>query len=284
MNKYLIKPMKLLIFLFTVLCFSNLNLLEVKAATAYKKINVTRDNVKVGEVTFSSTWSESDGWSIYMQKGADKYLLDSGKGLSGILLTNGSDVYYEMSTQDHSLCTVYKKKIGSSYRKKVFSVNTYTFELCGYRNNKLYYIRELDPGKFCSYDLKTKKIKTLMNNVTVASQYGKYFITTPYTGDIGAIELKSYNTSSGKIKTISKKTIAYSVISKRIYYVNLLSAESKLYSGNAYKIDVVRCDLNGKNRKTLLSKKTIKGYIVAIGKNYIKYADKNGKIHTIRYK
>ncbi|MBQ8086396.1 MAG: hypothetical protein IJ232_09860 [Lachnospiraceae bacterium] len=255
----------------------------VGAANNYKTISISDKSVKVGNTIFSASHSENPGYLIYAEKNGVKKLICSGD-VGFTIITNGEEVFYKVSSIGGYKNTVYRKQIDSGISNMLFSVDSYSFDLWGYWNNKLYYVKELDPGQFCSYELDTGDINVLMDNVTEAHQYGRYFITNPYAGAPAIGSLGLYDANKDKIKTISKKCFAHNIISNRIYYVNISKTEiKKFYKRKPYRINVYRCNLDGSKKKKMLSRK-INGDISKIGKKCIKYWDKKGKVHTVKYR
>ena len=164
--------------------------------------------------------------------------------------------------------------------------------LCGIYKDKLFYIKGIDPGTLCSYDLKTGKKKKIMDNVTQAQQHGNVFLCTPYEGALGTSTLRAYDAKNNLKKTITKNKMSYQVIGSYLYYVEYVRAydsNSQYENPEDYICKVVRCDLTGKNKKILLKNKRIRGYVSKITSTYIQYtyndySNDTQKVYTLKYK
>lgn len=200
-------------------------------------------------------------------------------------MTDGKIVYYSVanSSNMNEYCTdtIYEKKLSTGQTRKLFSENNeYYFSFAGYYQGKIYYVKNLDPGTLCSYDLKTGKNKSLLKNVTGADQYGSVFLCTPYEGAGGPLKLQLFNIKTSKAKSMAETMLRYKVIKKQIYYVEC----TKEYDFNDYLCNVVRCDLNGKNKKILLKNHRIKGSVDKITSSYITYKNYDtNKTYKIEY-
>lgn len=260
---------------------------QVQGASRFEVINVYDSVQKVGNVTFSSKQLEVGGWrQIYYKKGSVKKRLATDERISTIILTDGKKAYY--SVQDSSgmddCCsyTIYEKNLSTGNAKKIFSLsNIDYFNFEGYYQSKIYYVKELDPGTLCFYDLKTGKSKEVLSNVTGTQQYGNVFLCTPYEGAGGPLPLQIYNAKNNKAKLLTNNMIYYRVIDKKVYYVDCIEE----YDFGNYLCNVVRCDLSGKNRRVVAQNQRIKGFIEKMTASYITYKDYDtGKSHKITYK
>lgn len=259
---------------------------QVYAATKFQVVNVTNTTKKVGDVTFSSQYSQTESsWKVYYKKGNKKELLTTLNGISTIIMTDGKIVYYSVanSSNMNEYCTdtIYEKKLSTGQARKLFSINNeYYFDFAGYYQGNIYYVKNLDPGTLCSYNLKTGKNKSLLQNVTGVDQYGSVFLCTPYEGAGGPLNLQLFNIKTDKAKSLTETMLQYKVIKKKIYYVEC----TKEYDFNDYLCNVVRCDLNGKNKKVLLKNQRIKGYVDKITSSYITYKNYDtDKTYKIKY-
>ena len=259
---------------------------QVHAATKFQVVNVTNITKKVGNVTFSSQYSQTDSrCNVYYKKGDKKELLTSLNGISTVIMTDGKIVYYTVSNSsnmnEYCTDTIYEKKLSTGQTRKLFSVNNeYYFCFAGYYQGKIYYVKNLDPGTLCSYDLKTGKNKSLLKNVTGADQDGRGFLCTLYEGAGGPLKLQLFNIKTSKAKPLAETMLRYKVIKKQIYYVEC----TKEYDFNDYLCNVVRCDLNGKNKKILLKNLRIKGSVDKITSSYITYQNYDtNKTYKLKY-
>lgn len=280
---------KICCFLLVVLCLLGIFTLtpnQAQAASKFTVANVTNTTKKVGNVTFSSQYSQTDSrWNVYYKKGDKKELLTTQNGISTIIMTDGKVVYYSVANSsnmnENCTDTIYEKKLSTGQTRKLFSVNNeYYFSFAGYYQGKIYYVKNLDPGILCTYDLKTGKNKSLLKNVTGADQYGSVFLCTPYEGAGGPLKLQLFNIKTNKEKSLTETMLRYKVIKKQIYYVEC----TKEYDFNDYLCNVVRCDLNGKNKKILLKNHRIKGSVDKITSSYITYKNYDtNKTYKIKY-
>ena len=266
----------------------------VNAATEYKVINLSEKHVSVGKVKFSSTRDADSGKvTIYYKTNNKTKILASEVGLDCVILTNGRYAYYIVA-DDETTYSVFKKDIKTSSNKKLFSEKTSDFgmSLSGIYKNKLFYVKGIDPGTLCSYDLKSGKKKKIMENVTQAEQHGNVFLCTPYEGALGPSTLRAYDAKNNEKKTITKNKMSYQVIRNHLYYVEYVRAydsNSHYVNPEDYICKVVRCNLTGKNKKVLLKNKRIQGYVSKITSSYIEYthydySNNTQKVYRLKYK
>lgn len=266
------------------LCFIFCGLIKAVPvqAAAYKQINTTVSNVserKVGDVTFSSNYSGGK-YAIKATKNGKTSTLMNVKGLSPVIVTNGSIVFCSVTPGYYSKATVYKIAVNSKAKTKLFTTSKKygCFECCGYYNGKLFYVKDLDPGTFGSFQLSTKKHKTLATNVTTANQKGQYFYLTPYEGAIGPSKLRVYNGSNNKIVSISSKMFQYYVGSSKVYYIEF----NKISYSPPFKLSVKCCNLNGSGKTTKVSSFTANS-VLKLTSTYVKYRNTSGKTITKKY-
>lgn len=251
---------------------------NVQAADKYQIINVTEEVHKLGNVMFSSQYSDGK-WHVYYQRNNGKKKLISNMDISTVLMTNGKYVYYQNLESTGYLYTgkIYKMNLSTGKSQYICSVSGIDYlEFAGIDAKQLYYVKNLDPGALYSYNFRTGSHKKLLDNVTGAAPYGSVFLCTPYEGVGGPLQLRVYNTKTGHSKLISNGMIGYRVIKNKIYYVECM----KENDFNDYTCNVIRCDMNGKNKKILLKNKKHIGIIQKITPSYIIYQDnayKTGK-------
>ena len=226
--------------------------------------------------------------TIYYKSGKKTKVLASAKGLNYDIVTNGRYAYYIVSVND-TTCHFYKKDLKTGSKRKVFTEKKtdMLISLSGLYQNRLYYVNGIDPGTLYCYDLKSGKKTKVMDNVTTAVQYGNTFMCTPYEGDVGPSTLRVYDAKHNKKKTITKNKMAYRVIGNQLYYVAYVKASDS--GSGAYICNVIRCGLDGKNKKVLLKNRKINGYISKITSSYIQYTYYDYKndistVFTLRYK
>lgn len=140
-------------------------------------------------------------------------------------------------------------------------------------------MKSLDPGKFCSYTVKTKKHKTIADSVTSTRQYRQYFYLRPYMGAIGPATLRVYNAKTGTVKTITKKHFYYEHDSKYLYYAEVKKGD---IGSSEFNVAIKRCSLGGTNKKTLVKSLNV-SYILKINKNSVTYMDVSGKERTKKF-
>ncbi|MCR5451326.1 MAG: C40 family peptidase [Lachnospiraceae bacterium] len=130
-----------------------------------------------------------------------------------------------------------------------------------------------------TYDMSSSYVPESIPDTT----YGQVIECTPYDDESGLFTLKSTNKENGKTKTISKKLIAYQVISKKIFYVeykgNYNEEDLGINSRDCY-IKVRRCNIKGKKKKTILKDARISGQITGISGEGIKYMDYDPETNT----
>lgn len=218
---------------------------------------------------------------VYYEKGGKTNLLTDEGGVSTIIMTDGKFVYYfvanrfEKSFYDYyEIDTVYEKNMSTHATKEVFSIKTKDgIHFAGYYSGKIFYVKNIDPGTLCSYNLKTGKNRTLLRNVTNANQYGRVFLCNPYAGGGPPFKFFTYNAKSNKSRTLTKQLMCYRVIKKRIYFVEYVRSydNSDYISYDDYIGNVIRCDLNGKHKKILLKNQRIQGVVDKITSSYLTY-------------
>lgn len=260
----------------------SLNSSRAKAASNFQVINVTNTTETVGGVTFSSKYSSTEArWYVYYEKEGKKNLLTDEGGVSTIIMTDGKLVYYfvanrfEKSFYDYyEIDTVYEKNMSTHATKEVFSIKTKDgIHFAGYYSGKIFYVKNIDPGTLCFYNLKTGNNRTLLRNVTNANQYGRVFLCNPYAGGGPPFKFFTYNAKSNKSRTLTKQLMCYRVIKKRIYFVEYVRSydNSDYISYDDYIGNVIRCDLNGKHKKILLKNQRIQGVVDKITSSYLTY-------------
>lgn len=244
---------------------------NVQASEKYQIINVTQEAHKVGNVMLSSQYSDGK-WHVYYQKNNGKKKLISNMDISTVLMTNGKYVYYQNFESTGYLHTgkIYKMNLSTGKSQHICSVSDIDYlKFAGVDAKQLYYVKNLDPGALYSYNFRTGSHTKLMDNVTDAAQYGNIILCTPYWGGCGTVTLRMYNTKTEQCKQLSNAIVNYRVVKNKIYYVECIQ-ENDI---NDYTCNVIRCDMNGKNKKILLKNKKHIGVIQKITPSYITYTD-----------
>lgn len=270
--------------LFIVSLFINMGRENVQASTEYKAIN-THLTFEIQDRTVGETTFESANDVLYAVKDGKKILLASEKGLSSIILANGTEVYYSVDDFNNDSSTIYHIDSVGEKGKKLFSVKKIEnmFYLAGLYGGKVYYVKGIDPGTFCSYTIRTNKKKIIKRNVTSAHQCKQYFYLMPYSGGVlaGGVWLRVYNAKNDKVKLISKRQICYSVISDHLYYAEIKAIRQKELGG-CLNIELKKCSLDGSSKIILIKSLNVKN-IIQIDDHSLIYVGVNGKHKTKKF-
>lgn len=208
--------------------------------------------------SWESGYDEGSGayGRIFVTRNGETSLLADKTGLNATVLTNGEYVYYsEFIYEDKAV--VYRKKVGDQEEEAVFSTDAdIYFQLAGYYDSKIYYIKELDPGMFFEYSTGTREHKLLAENVTFATQNHQYFLLEPYYGDVGREgSLRICNGADQSVTDISDRICLYGEHAKiagdSVYYVEY--TDLKDYYIPPAAVTVKRLALDGNQSETLIS-------------------------------
>ena len=265
---------------------------EIQAAENYKTVNLAQQgNQKVGKTEFYANYSNDAGrWNVYW-KNEEKGRIGVNQNVSPSIFTDGKIAYYVVEQYDSTInkCVFYKIDLRSGKANKLFGVNSEEGgEIVGLYGNKIYCTIGIDPGKLYCYNLKTQKKKKVMNDVTIASMYGKYLVCQGYEGDPSPQKIRVYNMKNNNVKTLSKQLITYHIRGNKIYYAEYIKNYNKTDFDGAY-IDyycnVICSNLDGTGKKVLLKNKRVKGQIEKITSSYFKYRDNNDwtKIKKVKW-
>lgn len=242
----------------------------------------------VGNVTFfwESSYDKDRGVSgnIYIRRDGRTTLFAAETNLSPYIATDGEEVFYSKCDADSGI-TVFRKGISDEAGQVVFhSEESNNFSLVGYYNSTIYYIKGLDPGNFCGYELTTQNQSELVGNVTKAKQNNQYFYLEPYCGDAGSASvLQVYNAAHSETTLISEhvcKIAPLEIIDGFIYYVEY-SDEEDFHIFPA-EVRVKRCKEDGSEEKTLIDDLEITS-VRSITRDSIFYRDKNGEDQVKRF-
>lgn len=283
------------VILLIALCFLCLKTqcTEIQAAEKYRTINLAQQGKqKVGTTEFYANYSNETGrWNVYWKKGKKEGKFGSDQNVSPSIFTNGKIAYYVVEQYDSTIskCVFYKTDLQNGKTNKLFGVNSEEGgEIVGLYGNKIYCTIGIDPGKLYCYNLKTQKKKKVMNDVTIASMYGKYLVCQGYEGDPSPQKIRAYNMKNNNVKTLSKQLITYHISGNKIYYAEYIKNYNKTDFDGAY-IDyycnVICSNLDGTGKKVLLKNKRVKGQIEKITSSYFKYRDNNDwtKIKKVKW-
>ena len=243
---------------------------------------------KVGNVTFSwkSQYINGSGTynSIYVTKGNKTTLVARMKELSAYVISDGQEVFYSAGREQS---TVYRKKLSDKKASSVFRKRTdygFGLSLSGFYNNTLYYVDGIDPGKFRSYSLSSKRHSTILGDTASVEQKNEYFYLQPSFGDVGyRSRLSVYNAKTKKTQLISDRLnvmFEYKIIGNMLYYVEHTGVSN--YYRSPYTISVKRCKLDGSGKTTLVSGLTVRE-IRSLDSRSISYLDGNGYRKTKFY-
>ena len=243
---------------------------------------------KVGNVTFSwkSQYINGSGTynSIYVTKGNKTTLVARMKDLSAYVISDGQEVFYSAGREQS---IVYRKKLSDKTASSVFRKRTdygFGLSLSGFYNNTLYYVDGIDPGKFRSYSLSSKRHSTILGDTASVEQKNQYFYLQPSFGDVGyRSRLSVYNAKTKKTQLISDRLnvmFEYKIIGNMLYYVEHTGVSN--YYRSPYTISVKRCKLDGSGKTTLVSGLTVRE-IRSLDSRSISYLDRNGYQKTKFY-
>lgn len=245
----------------------------------------------IGNVIFSweSNYDKERGTygTIYVTQNGKTTPFVTEKNLNAYIVTNGTDVFY--STQDSgSEAVVYKKQLTDDAAGEcLFSTSVDTsFSLAGYYDSKLYYIKELDPGRFYEYSFTTQEHRLLAENVTHVTQQNHHFYLQPYYGDAGVTSsLRCLDADNGKIIVISDNLCVlgrdpWNIIDEKIYYLEY--ADLKDYYSGPVQVIVMRCNMDGSKKEILIGELEMTSMISITGEG-ITYLDTNGDTRTMSF-
>jgi len=259
-------------------------------AASYKTFDIynLQQVQKVGNTRFQFV-----NGKIYTNKNGKKTALElitDSSVLGRCIVTNGNRIYYTTCKvyYDHAYSegALYQIKSDGTSKKKLLIVRIDSdgpvFDLAGYYGGKLYYIQSPEETEincpFYSYRLKSKKVKKVVKkNSGIVNQYGKYFIMSPATGDIGPLPFTIYNAKTGKVNVFTKRGNIYYYRKNRIYY-----SEFKNVSGPLYNFVIKKMNMNGKNVK-VLAKISSASSISELTDKYVKYSDAEWVEHVKKF-
>lgn len=243
----------------------------------------------IGDITFSwdSGYDSQTGayGSISITQDGRTTLFVTKSKLDAYIVTNGSDVFYSTSDSGNE-GTVYRTTItaegGNDGEQELFHTNIdIHFCLSGYYNGKLYYIKEIDPGTFYSYDLVTEEHQQLVENTTHAMRKNQYFYLTSYSGSAWYPgTLRVYDTEKGTTSVISDNFCLVGPVENaetHIYYIEYIG-EPDIFS-MPVSITVKRCLPDGSESETVIGELKVTS-IQEMTSDGITYMDENGNAHT----
>lgn len=287
MKKRLFGWSAFLIFCF-VFCFGEEK--YVQAETGYRVLYTDSSREKqdrtIGKITFE--FDDTDQ-ALYAVKDAKRKLIVTESGLSSQILTNGKGIYYCLNNDDSSVSTIYHIRTVGEKGIKVFTARKSKegfgygdFNFAGLYDGKIYYVNGTDPGKFCSYSLKSEKQTAIAKNVTTADKYRQYFYLLPYMGGGSKGILQVYDAKHHKLRVITKKLMYnYDVISDQLYYTETNTPEEQGFM-TYFNMELKKCKLNGKDKVSLLKNLHVTD-ILKIKEHSITYIDDNGKKRTEKF-
>lgn len=262
----------------------------VQAETGYRVLYTDSSREKqdrtIGKTTFE--FDDTDQ-ALYVVKDGNRRLVVSKTGLSSQILTNGKGIYYCLNNDDSSVSAIYHIRAVGEKGIKVFTARKSKegfgygdFNFAGLYDGKIYYVNGTDPGKFCSYSLKSEKQTTIAKNVTTADRYRQYFYLLPYMGGGSKGTLQVYDAKHHKLRVITKKLMYnYDVISDQLYYTETNTPEEQGFM-TYFNMELKKCKLNGKDKVSLLKNLHVTD-ILKIKEHSITYIDDNGKKRTEKF-
>lgn len=258
----------------TCLFFS---LLTVNAeAASYKKI--TGQPQKIGSYYM---WSDRFGYlKISKTKNGSGKLITSDYPSA---ISNGTNMY--IGNWESDGLAIFKYNIASESWKRIGYVQ-HGESIAGYYNGKLFIERHATYDRYeCdytwihtyAYTLKNGKLKRVMKGIGAGASNGKYIVGMPNSGAVMELPLKVYNAKSGKVKTITKKALAYRLYGNHVYYVQANQSVNMGWTARLYRYTLTT------GKKKTLSKSFKTTAIHDITKQYVEYADMSSILRKIKY-
>lgn len=250
---------------------------------AYKTITTWVIDWEINGYQFIWRFKSGPTTLLVKKNGKEKKLVaNDDLGLS--LVTNGSKIYYFTYHYETQKANVYKMNIDGSKKTKVFSVKAKKgFDLAGLVGGKLYYKTGSEHGNLHYYTLKTKKHKVVIKDIERTRYKKNHFLLETICDDnTYRRKISAYSVKTKKVKTISKNVYNYEILGNKIYYVEYKSAKKTETPSGINTVTVKKCNLNGKNKKTLIKKLSMQR-INELKANSITYTNKAGKEVTKKY-
>lgn len=231
----------------------------------------------------SGTWGE-----IYVTENEETSLLLAEKNLSPTIVTNGIDIFYSALDYELAEAAVYRRSIKDGTGEELFSVqgvDSY-FSLAGYDNSVIYYIRGLDPGVFCGYEITAEETTVFAENVTNAQQNNQFFYLEAYGGDAGnASEWRVFNASNGTVNLITEHRCrlgrdTQEITENAVYYLEYMDEE--IYHQTPVQVSLMRCAADGSNPEILINNLEITE-VIFLSENEIDFKDASGTMAAMVY-
>lgn len=231
--------------------------------------------VKEGKYYFWLSENKNELLVSTSKKGKGKAVAKASKGryFDGVIVFDGSKVFY--AEKDNNSGYIYSVKISGKNRKSLAKVkNMYCIQ--AYYNGDLYVAGGSNMDTY-RLNTKTKKIKRIAKKAVPVDQYKQYLLlANGWTGTSQNAYL--YNCRTGKSVKISNKVMAYSAnfASGKVYYAERINNKTTR---------IMRCGLNGKNKKTVVKKLSAAPY--SIGKmtsGYVYYVKTDNNYNEKYYR
>lgn len=274
------------IILATICLCAGLSFIQEKdiQAASYK---LTGEKEKIGSYfiwvnntdgTLRVSKSSSGSGKVIAKKPSGKYGY-----MSGPIITNGSTIFYTCGNWNEGGWN-YIYKINVTGKSKVLLRKSKTsMTLDAYYNGYLYL--DTDTVDDCtlihlaSIKVSTKSYKIVKKNASFYKQYKNYLICMPNTGDFSMLPIYLYNMSTRKCSSKLATGCTPNISGGKLYYAYTTYST---YSSSKFTFKIIRCDLNGKNKKTVVSKLRA-GAINKITNKYVYFSNWSG-LNTYEYR
>ena len=233
----------------------------------------------VGGAVFVSGNYHAGVWNLFATKGGASVKISENFN-GGEILTDGNKVYFAEKKSGKWYLSFYYLKTSGAKQLGILSKTAENVDLCGYYKNKVYFIINVPEGSFACFNTKNQSVKKLASgySVTIATQYGKYFVMTDGTG-AGYSYLGVLNAATNKMKKVATSPGNWIVTSKYIYYIRI--TKGWIFEA-PNTISVGRYTIASGKNKTLV--KSLKNYgIQKFTTKYVKYKNSKGKVKTKRW-
>lgn len=241
-------------------------------AAPFKAGGIAAEKLKVGKYYL---WDAMDNTLRVStsESGKGKVIARAPKGRNiGGYVSDGSTVYYPEIDVNTSLGYIYSVKINGKNRTYIGKVNKICMGILAYNNGNLYIGHNLSPSFNGSYDtyrlnIKTKKGKSVLKGAAPAlfgTQYKHYIVffgVPSHENSGGASDAYIFNSKTEKAVKISSKALRVNFSSGKVYYIEWIKNGS---------VKIMRCDLTGKNKKTLVKKLSV-DFSAEITSKYVYY-------------
>lgn len=175
------------------------------------------------------------------------YAEKSDESLQNKIVSNGTYVYYAVQKKNANTTTIYLTNLKTKAKKTVCTYKSSYGTFCGYYNSKVYLSKPISEysadNRIVTYDVKSKKYKTIKTDVRGFTQYGRYFVYFNSVDGAAPKRLYVYNAFTGKTLRIATRSNIFSIQDGKLYYVE--------YNSSATRALVRVCSLTGSAKKSI---------------------------------